>query len=307
MGRRRRLAAAVLLLALLAACGWGGQNPPPGSPSGPAPEGTITVPLGERPFALHVPPTYDPATKAPLVVLLHGFGASGVIQESYVKLAVESDRRGFLYAMPDGTTNRNGKQFWNATAACCDNYRSGVDDVAYLRRVVDTVKATYAVDPARVYLVGHSNGGFMALRMACDLAGEITAVVSLAGAATNHPAQCRPARPVSVLQIHGTKDDTIRFDGDTVGERGYPSVAGTLSLWRGRDGCAERPGRPGAPLDLVTDLAGAETTVTTWTTGCRAGTVVELWSIVDGVHVPALTAGFAPAVVDFLYERVAGA
>src|SRR5690606_19654583 len=108
---------------------------------------------------------YDPAAKAPLVVLLHGYGSSAVQQERYFNLTPESDRRGFLYAIPDGTTDRDGKRFWNATEACCDFYDSGVDDAAYLDRLLDTVTSAYSVDAARVYLVGHSNGGFMAYRM----------------------------------------------------------------------------------------------------------------------------------------------
>ena len=63
-------------------------------------------------------------------------------------------------------------------------------------------------------------------------------------------------------------------------------------------------GRRPLPLDLESNLPGPETTVTTYAGGCRSGTRVELRSIEDGDHVPALTAGFAPAVIDFLLARV---
>lgn len=282
----RRVLVAVLLL--LAGCS-----------STPETE-DVQLDLDGRPFRLHVPSTT--ADKAPLVVLLHGYTSSAAEQESYFQLMAESDRRGFLYARPEGTTDQRGEQFWNATPACCDLYNTGVDDSAYLERLIDTVAAKYPVDPARVYFVGHSNGGFMALRMACDHADRVTAVVSLAGAATADPAACEPARPVSVLQIHGTSDRTILYEGGP-STRPYPSAEETVAMWRGLDGCADRADTAAPPIDLDATLAGAETTVTTWHEGCGGGTRAELWSIKDGGHVPALTPTFATAVVDFLLAR----
>jgi polyhydroxybutyrate depolymerase len=292
---RRRWLAAALVLSLLTACGS-----TPDRERAVEPGATGPVDLDGRPFQLHVPPGYDRATKAPLVVLLHGYTSDAAEQESYFKLTAESDRRGFLYAMPDGTTNQERKRFWNATDACCDFYRNGVDDSAYLSRLIDTVKSSYSVDSERVYLVGHSNGGFMAHRMACEHSDQITAVVSLAGMLTNDTAKCTPARPVSVLQIHGTDDETIAYNGGMNGRNPYPSVATTLATWRRIDGCGDEA-RRGAPIDLESALPGAETTVTTYSAGCRDATRVELWAIKGGRHVPAFTANFAPAVVDFLY------
>ena len=296
----------MLLLTALAACGSPARTKPPAaSPGGPG--STVTVKLGDRPFQLHVPRQYKRGTAMPLVVLLHGYTSSGAMAESYFKLTAESERRGFLYAMPDGTPDPGGKRFWNATEACCDFSHVGVDDSGYLHRLLDAVKSGYSVDPGRVYLIGHSNGGFMAYRMACEHALEITAIVSLAGAATNDPARCTPARPVSVLQIHGTADRTIYYEGGTNDGQPYPSAAGTVGLWRHLDGCADRATTTAAPIDLEADLPGPETTVTSYQTDCRAGTRVELWSMANSDHVPKVTATFAPAVIDFLIARVAPA
>ena len=298
--RMGRLFAPLLVLSLVA-CGSTPTAPTPATPTG-APGTTISVDLDDRPFKLHVPTTYAAGTKVPLVVLLHGFTSNAAEAESYFKLTAQSDRRGFLYAMPDGTKDSRGDQFWNATDACCAFYGRDVDDSGYLYRLVQTVKARYAVDPQRVYFVGHSNGGFMAYRMACDHAAEITAIVSLAGAMVNDPALCTPSRPVSVLQIHGTADETIAFTGGANGSQPYPSAEAGLAAWRGYNGCGD-VAASGAPIDLDSSLAGAETTVTSYRTGCRAGTRVELWSIAGGRHVPALTEAFPGAVVDFLLAR----
>jgi polyhydroxybutyrate depolymerase len=297
---------ALLLLPCLSACGSPAETRPPGTPSG-GPGSTVTVELGDRPFTLHVPGQYHRGTKMPLVVLLHGYTSSAAVAEGYFKLTAQSERRGFLYAMPDGTQNPKGDRFWNATEACCDFYHTGIDDSGYLHQLLNTVKSRYPVDPSRVYLIGHSNGGFMAYRMACEHATEITAIVSLAGAATNDPTRCTPGRPVSVLQIHGTADRTIFFEGGTNDGQPYPSAAATLGLWRRLDGCSDRATTTTTtpPMDLDSHLPGPETTVTTYLTDCRGGTRVELWSMTDGGHVPALTANFAPAVIDFLLAQVA--
>jgi polyhydroxybutyrate depolymerase len=237
------------------------------------------------------------------VVLLHGYSASSTAQEQYFHLTGQSDQRGFLYAMPDGTEDRDGKRFWNASDACCDFYGSGVDDSTYLAEVIAQVKKSYDVDPARVYLVGHSNGGFMAYRMACEHAELITAIVSLAGVMPSDTSGCHPSRPVSVLHIHGTADNTIAYAGGRNVGHPYPSAQATVADWLRLDGCTDTADTSRPPWDISVDQPGPETTVTAYTAGCAGGSRVELWTIKNGTHVPALSAQFAPAVVNFLYQR----
>src|SRR5262245_23585189 len=90
-----------------------------------------------RPYDLHVPPGYDPQKPTPLVILLHGYTATGALQESYFKLTPVADAQGFLYATPDGTIDAAGKRFWNATDACCNVFGAPVDDVAYIGAIID--------------------------------------------------------------------------------------------------------------------------------------------------------------------------
>jgi polyhydroxybutyrate depolymerase len=297
MGAIRGLLA-LLVLALMTSCGPEPRREPETIGAGT----TGTVKLDDRPFKLHVPRGHDPAVKVPLVVLLHGYTSDSAEAESYFKLAAESDRRGFLYAMPDGTQDRRGEQHWNATEACCDFYGSGVDDSSYLSKLVETVKAGYAVDAKRVYFIGHSNGGFMSHRMACDHADVVAAIVSLAGMVTGKPERCQAARAVTVVQIHGTADETISFDGGFNGGQAYPSAADTVAFWRKQNGCADQAEASVPPMDLERGLDGPETVVTRYRAGCRDGSRVELWSIKDGKHVPALSTGFSPSIVDFLYS-----
>ena len=290
---------AVALVALVLGCGSVHDPAPTRSASALPAGGTGTVEVAGRPVTLHVPESYDPGRPAPLVIALHGYTSNAAELESYLRLTPEADRRGFVYAYPDGSTAARGERFWNATDACCAFSASKPDDSGYLSELITTIQSTYRIDRARVYVLGHSNGGFMSLRMACDHADQITAVATLNGATWQDAGLCRPSEPVSVLAIHSTADETVAYAGGTIGRATYPSAATTLARWVAYDRCTDA-GSDGPPLDLVTDLPGAETAVHTYTQGCAGGSTVAAWTINGGRHVPRLDAGFARAVTDFL-------
>ena len=188
------------------------------------PATTLGVAAG-RPADVRVPSDYDSNTEYPLVVLLHGYSATGGLQNLYFGLSNQVTALGFILVIPDGTANSDGARFWNATNSCCDFENSKVDDVAYLTAVIDDAIARYGADPRRVYLVGHSNGGYMAYRMACDRADRIAGIASLAGANWKDTSRCRPSVPVPVVQIHGTKDDNVPYAGNVVTPTAKESVA----------------------------------------------------------------------------------
>ncbi len=138
----------------------------------------------------------------------------------------------------------------------------------------------------------------MSHRMACDHADTVAAIVSLAGALDDMGAGCTPSEPVSVLQVHGTMDETILYDGGDLLGNVYTSASETVAFWAGENGCDATATNDPASLDLDDGLAGAETTVSRHE-GC-AGGEAELWSIQGGSHIPDLGASWAPAILDFL-------
>jgi polyhydroxybutyrate depolymerase len=280
----------------------------PGTDAGePTTDGAARDPLVvARPFRLRAPTGADRVTPLPLVVLLHGYGANSTGQDAYFGLSDQVGPRRFLLALPDGTLDASARRFWNATDACCDFARTNVDDVAYVRAIINDVRGRYAVDPAKVYVVGHSNGGFMALRLACELSEDVTAVVSLAGAGWSDAMRCRPSRPVSILQVHGTMDAVILYPGGAIaGSTAYPGAERTVSDWAARNGCGAMRASAGPPLDLEMALPGPETTREAHA-GCRPGGAAELWSITNGSHIPALSPQWATSVIDWLYAHARG-
>jgi polyhydroxybutyrate depolymerase len=265
----------------------------------PALPSTAAGPTAGRPYGLKVPAGYDGHHPVPLVVLLHGYGSNGAEQAAYFGLLTEADTAGFLLAYPDGTRDRFSRRFWNATDACCDFFRSGVDDVAYLDAVINEVSAKYPVDPARIYVVGHSNGAFMSHRYGCDRAARVAAIVTLAGMQWKDPGKCPAGSPVSVLHVHGRNDMTIDYQGGATPEGIYPGAVETVDDWAAKDGCHGSLAVTGRRLDLDGSIPGDETDETTWS-GCPSGVSVTLWTIEGGGHVPVFNGNWAPAIWDFL-------
>jgi polyhydroxybutyrate depolymerase len=126
--------------------------------------------------------------------------------------------------------------------------------------------------------------------------------VSLAGATFADRTKCAPSEPVSVLQIHGTADEIVDYNGGVIFGRAYPGATETVASWASYDGCRAPGGPAPAPLDLDKGIGGAETAVTRFA-GCAAGTAVELWTMNGGGHIPNLSPSFSSLIVDFLFAH----
>lgn len=271
---------------------------------GVAAQTDVTVDFGRGPIPVHVPASYDPATPAPLIILLHGYMNTGPEVEAWMQLSNLVDEYGFLYVYPTGSTDLFGFEYWNATDACCSMFGQPIDDSGYLRNIVDTMSATYNVDPRQIHFAGHSNGGFMSYRMACDHADVVASIASLAGATFLDPADCTPSSPVHTLQIHGTSDTVISYDGGCIPFSGcYPSAVQTAETWAEYNGCSPFGEEIPGALDLDANIAGAETTVRRYATDCTEGGSAELWTINGGPHSPNLSASFSRLMVEFLLDH----
>ena len=259
-----------------------------------------SIDAGRGALPVTVPSGYTGDTAAPLIVLLHTYSNTGAGQNEYMGLSALADAYGFIMVAPDGTPSAGpgNPRFWNASAACCNWEGQELDDSAYLAGLIDKVKAQYRIDEKRVFILGHSNGAFMAHRMAHDHSGTVAAIASLAGAdqTVERP---QPAHAVHVLQIHGTADTAIAYDGGEIQGSAYPGARASVENWAARNGC-DGAGSDAATLDLDRGLAGAESTVTRYTAGCRPGGSAELWTIAGGAHLPELSDHFTPLVVEWL-------
>ena len=274
------------------------------------PEPTEWTVGGERPTALYAPAGYDGEEPLPLVMLLHGYVSTATAVNLYfggMHLLVNEAR--FALLLPQGRPGSDGLTFWDATPACCEFTEIDSDDVAYLTGIAD--EARKLVNVSGVYIIGNSNGGFMAYRMACEgTIPDLRTVVSMAGSSFENPDTCADAAPVSVLQIHGTEDAEVRYEGtddvrrlqtDDESSDGHPGALELVQRWAERSDCNFAAAETGQRFDLVPDLDGAETAATRYRTGCADGTTAELWSIEGGGHSPAF-ASLGAAVLSWIAE-----
>ena len=269
---------------------------PPQFPPAPAQLG------GDRPSDYILPKNYSHETSWPVIVLLHGYQVDGRLQDMFFGLSGLVDELGFLLLRPDGTTDSKGHPFWNATFACCDRDQTNVDDVSYIHSLLDEMETYFNVDRRRIYLMGHSNGGFMSYRLACDSAERFAGLMSLAGATYFNESACLSDTPLAVLQVHGTQDSSIDYDGGKIkGIMPYPSAMETVSRWVQKNGCGDAITPPNIDIDV--DINGPETSVQRWK-DCTSGFDVALWTIEEGKHIPGVYDGtFARAAIDFLFSH----
>jgi polyhydroxybutyrate depolymerase len=172
--------------------------------------------------------------RAPTIVVLHGALISAEHTERWYGFSEAARRYGFAAAFPRGIALQ-----WNDGR---DAWMSGVDDVTFLKRLARELSARGVSDPTRLYLVGISSGGMMALRMLCEaselFAGAGTVIASMPAAAGT---RCRPRRAVPVVMFNGTADPLIPYRGGGVGFGGWQgrvwSVEGTAAFLARGNGC----------------------------------------------------------------------
>jgi polyhydroxybutyrate depolymerase len=205
------------------------------------------------------------------VVALHGGMGTGTgiaRQGDWDRVA---GREGFVALYPDGTSRA-----WNAGTCCGPPARDGVDDVGFVLTAIAALAAEHPIDPARVYATGMSNGGMMAYRLACE-APETFAAIAPVGCSSTYPPG--PSGPVSLLHVHGLRDDFVPFEGGLprrTSQRHPPSyvpVEDVVRQFVAVNGCPDEP---------TVHVAG-EVTTTTWAPG-PGGEAVALVTIAEGMH-----------------------
>ncbi len=207
---------------------------------------------------------------APLVVMLHGGFGDGAQAERDYHWNTEADRGRFVVAYPNGILRA-----WNVGTCCGAPEGINIDDVGFITTMVAAIERRTPIDPARVYATGMSAGAMMALRLGCQT-DTFAAIAPVAGTLLT---DCSHAQPTSVLQIHGTADDRVPYNGGPGKPRSLdgtprvdgPSVPSVNATWRSIDACAP-------------PTSNTSGTVTTETATCADGRTVELISVAGAGH-----------------------
>ncbi|WP_250289603.1 alpha/beta hydrolase, partial [Frankia sp. CiP1_Cm_nod1] len=189
-------------------------------------------------------PAVTAARPFPLVIALHSLDNDSTEPQSLWGFEALTGSAGFAVAYPDALNTS-----WNAGTCCGRSAAEQVDDVGWLRALISHLEQHYPIDRQRVFLVGFSNGGMIAYRYACEHAGEIAGIAVVA--ASLQTAGCAPAKPVTVVAIHGQLDERVPYAGEAWSETlGTPlrSARESLSPFRASAGCPE----PSLPRDTFT-------------------------------------------------------
>lgn len=272
------LAIAVTLLATSDAHGvasGGPSNPREAvSSSAMAPgDHTIKLVVGHRSrsLILHVPRGAAIARR-PLLLIFHGISGTAQRTEQQTDFSKVADRTGELVAFMQGYQNSWNEGTGNSPAA-----RAHIDDVGYTLAAIRKLEGLVTFDRARIVAVGFSNGALMVEYLGCRIAGRLAMIVPVEGElAVTMSATCRPMRPISVYEVHGTADTAIRYGGGPINGNGADVLSAPRSIarWAHLDHCASRP---------ATSATRSSIRFTTYSR-CRSSTSVRLRTIVGGVH-----------------------
>lgn len=212
---------------------------------------TLKVSDYDRIAHVHIPGSYTKDAPPALVLVLHGAGGNGRVILDHNGWATKAEKEGFVAVAPDGLPARpnepanfaSNPALWNSGQLRSRSPRAAIDDVAFIRELLDTLKERIPYDADRVYCCGHSNGGGMTFKLAADLSERFQAVGTVAGLmAVPNP---QPKKPLPTLSIFGTKDPLVPIEGGEIrlpwGNKQNPPVAETLVAWAKSIGCETQP------------------------------------------------------------------
>jgi polyhydroxybutyrate depolymerase len=231
-----------------------------------------------RSYVLHVPPSYTGKTPVPVVFDFHGLGGTGMSQMSTSNWRAVADAQGFIMVYPNGVGNS-----WNMGRCCNPAQQQNVDDVGFVRAMINQLKTDACIDAKRVYSTGCSNGGGMSYKLACDAADVIAAVAPVdcdcVTGSTSNPscAMCAPSRPITEIAFRGTGDTIVPYGGGetpVVAGLVFPGAQSNFTNWGQINMCT------GTPQPLPNHAAcqtypmcgaGAETTLCVVQNGSHCG------------------------------------
>ncbi len=192
----------------------------------------------KREYIVYLPARL-PRGPVPMLLALHGGGGDVDYQADNYGLKQKADEAGFIVAFPNGYSRFPGGILatWNAGNCCGQAHDKQVDDVGFLKTVIERVSRQANIDRSRIFATGMSNGAMMSYRLACELPTMIRAIAPVAG--TDNTKGCSPSRPVPVIHFHAKDDTHVLFTGGA-----------------GKDAFRNR--------DMVTDFTSVPVTIQKW-------------------------------------------
>ena len=230
---------------------------------------------------------------------LHGYGSNALEQMYYTNFnnLANTKENNFILIHPQGaplnTVLTSSSSHWNSGGWTIG---STVDDVDFIDTIIKLVSQKYNLNQDRIYSTGMSNGGFMSYHLACNLSSKIAAVASVTGSMSKETYEdCNPDHPTSILQVHGTIDATVPFEGNSA--LGMRSINDVMNYWKLYDACDTEP------VSSIADYFDIEISVQHDTyLNCLNDVQVELYKIEGMGHVWAKKERYGISATEKIWE-----
>ncbi|MBO9659185.1 MAG: dienelactone hydrolase family protein [Chitinophagaceae bacterium] len=241
-------------------------------------QASITVDGLVRTYTLNLPPNYYESDNFSLIIAMHGGGGSGEQFESTSLLTQKANASGFIVVYPDGVKSDGLLQArtWNAGGCCDYAVAKNINDVGFIRQLISKLTSSYKIDPKKVYATGHSNGGMLSYRLACEVADKIAAI-AVSGCSMMVTQPCNASRAVPILHMHSEKDTNVPVNGGYgtgPSNAYYHPLDSVFNVWSQKNVCT-------IPNQVVTTTA--KYTLRKWS-GCNNSTTIEYYLTKDGGH-----------------------
>ncbi len=231
----------------------------------------------------------------PLILNLHGYTNTPRGQHIVMPFKSLVDKKKFILINPAGIRDDKGNTYWTAENCCgtVKNPNDRRDDVAYLNSIIDALLVKYPIAIDKIFIAGHSNGGFMANKLACHPNSRISGIINYAGAGYSRPENCKVPKPIKVLHIHGNLDTVIRYDNSS---DWHPSALASSLQWVKRNKCdlnfvaGNLASRPRSNKRITTQE---------WN-NCEDKSKVSLWTILSGSHTELMSKKLISDIIDYL-------
>jgi polyhydroxybutyrate depolymerase len=235
----------------------------------------------ERDYELLIPPGYNGATKAPLLLSIHGFTTTIAQQDKGTQFPNEAGKRGYIVVTPQAPTRKVtiggttlDAPLWNIPGAFSTNGPMAGEDVSYLNGLLNRLETTLCVDKAREYVSGISNGAEMTMALICIYDQRFAAAAPVSG--VNLLTTCKAKHPTPLIAFHGTADPLVNYDGGGSAldpNLNLPSVAARMAEFAALGSCTTPP----TTTQPYTDVSH-----TVWP--CPANMGLELYTVIGGGH-----------------------
>ena len=232
---------------------------------------------------------------------LHGYGSDAIEQMNYTNFnnLANTKENNFILIHPQGaplnTALTSSSSHWNSGGWTIG---STVDDVDFIDTIIALVSQKYDLNQNRIYSTGMSNGGFMSYHLACNLSSKIAAVASVTGSMSSETYEsCNPDHPTSILQVHGTIDVTVPFDGNLA--LGMRSVNDVMDYWKLYNACDVDP------TSIIIDYFDIEIAVQHDTySNCLNDVHVELYKIEGMGHTWPYKGRYGISATEIIWEFI---